>query len=132
MKYNILLFSAVVFCAMGSLMSMEQQSGDQRLNFLLGHHGRIRKYSAENMGYAEQPSEFVGKKITHAVKLNESDRNAVQKALDDAAQKQATVTVPYTLDNKQFLATITPLMCMKNNKQRNNYFVKVVADNATH
>lgn len=127
MKFSVSIATLVVVCATGSLMSMEQKNNDTpRLNFLLGHHGRIRKYSTENMEYYLQPSEFVGKKLTQAVPLDKHDRNAVEQALADAAQKQVTVTVPYTLENKQFLATITPLICMKEKGQRNNFFVKVL------
>ena len=128
MKLNVLAALAVAG-ATGSLMSMEQKNNNaSRLNFYLGQKGHIRKYSAENMEYAVQPSDFLGKKITEAVKLNDDDRKAVEKALVDSAAQQKTVRVPYTLDNQQFLATITPLICMKKNKQRNNYFVKVTPD----
>ncbi|HEX4069466.1 MAG TPA: hypothetical protein VHX42_05200 [Candidatus Babeliales bacterium] len=128
MKLHVVV-SLFVVCATGSVMSMEQKNSNaSRLNFYLGQKGHIRKYSAENMEYAVQPSDFVGKKITEAVKLNDDDCKAVEKALIDSVATQKTVKVPYTLDNKKFLATITPLTCIKNNKPRNNYFVKVTPD----
>jgi len=132
MKSNFLVV-LVVTGATGSLMSMEQKNNDpSRLNFVLSQRGYIKKYSAENMEYAVQPSEFVNKKITKVIPLSEHDRKAVEKALEDAVQKQTTITVPYTLENKQFFATITPLICIKKNEKRNSFFVKVTPDNLTN
>ena len=121
MKSNMVLASLFVVCASGSLMSMEN-NGKSRLNFLLNHAWEIKANSAQNMEYEVKPSDFLGKKITEAVALNEHDVDAVTKALNKAAENQETVKVAYALNNKAFLATITPII--KAN-QKNNFFVKV-------
>ena len=96
--------------------------GKARLNFLLNHEWEIKGNSAQNMKYEVQPSDFLGKKITEAVPLNEGDKDAISKALNKAAENQETVHVPYGLNGIAFIATITPII--KAN-QKNNFFVKV-------
>jgi len=120
MKIYVLVPALFVACASASLMSME--NGQERLNFLLSHSWRIKASSSQNMQYEVPRTEFLGKKITEAVPLSEYDAAAISKALTDAAQNQRTVKVPYSLNKKAFLATITPII--KAN-QKNNFFVKV-------
>lgn len=125
MKLNVVAL-LVVAGATGSLMSMDQNEfSPSRLNFYLGHNWRIRSYSAENMDFGMPPSEFVGKKITETIPLSEHDKNAVTRGVEKATQEQKTVTVPYTFDNTKYFATITPLIKMKRDQQRNSFFVKI-------
>ena len=122
MKFYVLVPALFAACASASLMSME--NGNARLNFLLNHAWVIKGSSAQNMGYEVPRSEFLGKKITEAVPLSECDVAAVSKGLTDAAQNQMVVKVPYDLNKKAFLATITPII--KAN-EKNNFFVKVTS-----
>ena len=126
MKLKVLAILAVAG-ATGSLMSMDQKNefSESRLNFYLGHNWRIRSYSAQNMEFGMPPSEFVGKKITETIPLSEHDKNAVTRGVEKATEQQITVTVPYTFDKKEYFATITPLIKMKKDKQRNSFFVKI-------
>ena len=125
MKLNVLAV-LIVAGATGSLMSMEQNNELKRLNLLLGHNGCIKQYSAENMKHTLKPEIFMHKKITEAVEL--SERQAFTKALENAGQQQKTITGQYTFDNEKSWVTITPLICTKKDKQKNNFFVKVTPD----
>ena len=128
MKFNLLSralrsFSVVgllVASATGSLMSMEKNTS--RLNFLLNSDLCIKGSSAQEMNYLVQPEELLGKNILYAVPLSEYDRNALRNGFNEAAQKEITVKVPYTLKGIRFLAEITPII--KANKKY-NFFIKV-------
>lgn len=127
MKSYALLTLMFVICSTGSLMSMEQGKKG-RLNFTLDHFRRIKGYSAQNMAYDTLPEDFLDKNILTAVPLNEDDRKALDAGFNQAVEKQITVSVPYSLVDREslveekFLATITPVI--KRNKQH-NFFVKV-------
>ncbi|HLJ30926.1 MAG TPA: hypothetical protein VKU36_00680 [Candidatus Babeliales bacterium] len=77
------------------------------------------------MGYEVEPSDFLGKKITEAVPLNDDDRYAITAALTKAAQNQKTEKVAYTLHNKHFSAKVTPII---KEDQKCNFFLKVKED----
>lgn len=116
---SYILVATLLVSATGSVMSMENEKA--RLNFLLNHEWQIKGSSKQNAEYEFPPSEFLGKKITEAVPLNERDVAAISKALTEAAENQSTVKVAYDLNGKAFLATITPII--KAN-QKYNYFLK--------
>ena len=120
MKSNVLLALLFLVCATGSVMSMEHNKA--RLNFLTSHTGLIKGYSAQDMKFDKQPSEFVGKNILEVVPLNKRDKQAVNQGFNDALLENKTVKIPYDLEGAAFLATITPMV--KANK-KNNFFVKV-------
>jgi len=119
MKFYLLAATALA-CATSSIMSMENEQA--RLNFLLDNNWCIEGNSAEDMPYEVQPEVFLGKKITEAVPLNDQDKDAISRALNEAAQRQATTKVKYTLNDKNFIAKVTPII--KANKE-NNFFLKV-------
>src|SRR5216684_1092303 len=125
MKSYVLMSTLFAACATSSLMSMDTvENKKERLNFLLNHEWQIKASSAQNMEYEFPRSDFLGKKITEAVPLSERDVIAVSKAITDAAQNQRTERVAYTLNNKGFLAKITPII--KAN-EKNDFFVKVTS-----
>lgn len=131
MKSNLLLASLLVACASGSLMSMENNKG--HLKFLLNHSCCIKQYSKQDMDYAVQQNIFVGQNIFDVIPLDEHDRNVLKKGFNEAGEKKIIVKKFYTLENKEFLATITPLLNVNNinaNKE-NDFFVKVKATGNT-
>lgn len=142
MKFHLLATTAFV-CATSSSMCMmlhnqdlmhksmekacekacqEMEKDKSRLNFLLNHEWHIQGNSAENMAYEVDPSDFLGKKITEAVPLSDEDKYAIAEALTKAAQNQKTEEVAYVLNNKKFLAKVTPIIKAD---QKCNFFLKV-------
>jgi hypothetical protein len=119
MKSNLLLASLFVMSATGPLMGMDHP-GKGRLNFQLDNSIKIRAYSAENMGFFIKPSEFLGKSIIDVVPLDDKDK--VVLALAEATETKKTVNVGYTLEQKEFVAKITPLIV---SDKKLNYFIKV-------
>src|SRR5438045_3157410 len=124
MKSYVLMSTLFAACATSSLMSMDTTVEDKkgRLYFFLDHEWRIEASFSRNMGYEVPRSEFLSQKITEAVPLSERDVIAVSKAITDAGQNQRIERAAYTLNNKGFLAKITPII--KAN-EKYNYFVKV-------
>jgi hypothetical protein len=106
-----------------TIQAMEQQqSSKQRVNFLLDSNFHIKEYSAENMKYPVEPPKFIGKGFFFIVPLHEQERDRVSKAFQDAAQKNGTDKIYYTLDNRKFCATITVL---NRPSCAYDYFVKI-------
>ena len=121
MKLNQLLVLLFVVSATGSVMAMEQVVVSKaRLNFGLDEQMCIRAYSKQNMKFLIKPKDFMGKNILDF--LNEQDRVIVGQAFTDAVEQKRTVQAPYTLEQKNFIATITAL---KKCPGSHTYFVKV-------
>jgi hypothetical protein len=121
MKSNMLLTSLFMVCATGSIMSMDQ-AGKGRLNFQLDDYTCITGYSSHNMGFYVKPSFFMGKSIFDVVPLSRADGEALAIGFSHAKEDKKTIAVPYTLEQKKFVAKITPLI-IKDEKL--NFFVKI-------
>lgn len=130
MKSKLVFFSViglVVVCATESLMSMDAENKKGRLNFGLDNDQCIKSYSNQNMDFAVEPSEFLEKYIFDVIPLQPADRGAIICGFCTAIEKQKTVKVPYTFEQKGFVATITALK--KKQPAKYNYFVKITASN---
>jgi hypothetical protein len=126
MKANRVLMALLVMCASGSLMSMDvkpDKSG--RLDFLVDGDLCIVGYSKENMKFLIPAKDFLGKNIIDVA--NSPDREPLALGFFNAKTNKKTEKVPYSLDQKRFLATITAL---KGSKAE--YFVKVQALNSAN
>lgn len=95
---------------------------DKRLNFLVDYKKCIRGYSRQNMDFALEPSEFIGKTIIYVLPLDKADRKAMISGFDAAGEQQKTVEVPYVFEGKGFVAMLTAL---ETQNEGCNYFVEV-------
>jgi hypothetical protein len=124
MKFTMMF--VVLLVSTTSLMSMENKSPEECLNFMLNASHCIKGYSAQSMTYYEKPEEFLGKKILDVVPLDINDRDSLDDGFKKAGIDKITMKVPYALKNKQFLATITPML---NAKNKCIFFVKITKEN---
>ena len=121
MKLNSLLTALFVVCTTGSLIHADHDVKG-RLNFLLDNALHITGYSQQDMEFAVQPSDFLGKVIVDAVSLSVDDRDAILFAINSAATTQESIKVHYAIGDMHFRAKITAL---KMGSAEYNYFVKV-------
>lgn len=118
MKSSMVLTTLIALSAVGL-----HADNNGRLNFLVNNERCIKAYSAQGMSFLVQPTDFVGKVLFDAVILSEQDRNNLVQGFDEAQVNNTQVEVPYTLENIQFLAKITPLI----KGEKSNFFVEVQA-----
>ena len=108
-------------------IAMTPQKSKKRLNFIVNNDKQIMAYSKENMEFAIEPSEFVGKSIIDVLPLSKEDRESVAQGFCTAVEKNEVVKVPYLLDmlaeQKNFIAKIVALQYIE--KDENMFFVKV-------
>ena len=121
-KYKLLFATLLGVIATGQLMCMEDRQ-EERLNFHVNPELKIEEYSAQGMSYFKLPNEFAGKNILDAIPLSESDRKKLANGFGQAEKDKITVGVFYTLDNKKYVAKITPLFKVSNKKS--SFFIKV-------
>ena len=119
MKFYTGLVGLCAVVATSSLMSMQQEG---RLNFIVDNNKCITGYSKQNMKFYKKSSEFLGKNILDVIPLDTKNRNALAFGFLHATEEEATVKVPYILEEMNFVATITAL---KTEDRLFNYFVKV-------
>ena len=128
MKINMVLASLFVACVASNLMGMQhgsdiEMSRKSCLNLLLDSAGYIKKCSTQNLGrYDPHLDVLLGVNIIDALPLDADDRKDFVNGLYKAAQHNATIPVPYALDNKYFLASIKPIIRANNN---NNFFIQL-------
>jgi hypothetical protein len=126
MKFCMAFASLCAVVATSSLMSMEQQ-GKVCSNFIVNHNLKIKGYSQ----YAAEPSEFMNKRITRIFPLNHKDFESFQLGFRRASGAQPEISdivkVPYTSDQKNFVAKIVALQTAEQDKHRmkDNYCVKL-------
>ena len=108
-------------------IAMTPQKSKKRLNFIVNNDKQIMAYSKENMEFAIEPSEFVGKSIIDVLPLSKEDREAVAQGFCATVEKNEAVKVPYLLEvlaeQKNFVAKIVALQYTE--KDENMFFVKV-------
>ncbi|HLJ30928.1 MAG TPA: hypothetical protein VKU36_00690 [Candidatus Babeliales bacterium] len=128
MKSHILI-AVLLMSATSSLMSMEQSKG--HLNFIVNYNLKITGYSKQNMEFTMEPSEFIKKRITHVIPLeNNKDWYSVKLGFTRASavgETNQTVKVPYTLGQKNYVAKIIALRTSEQDiyTLKGNFFVKL-------
>jgi len=124
MAKNKVLFATLLgACATGQAMGMEEKSKGS-LSFYVTNSRRIKTYSATGLEFLKEPSKFQGEDILKAIPLSKEDRNQLKAAFELARERNQKATSTYTLEQKKFLATITPLIKSKKSEKR-NFFVEV-------
>ncbi len=109
MKLHVMLVvCSMVFGATGFLVGME--TGEiSLLTFILNNDKQITGYAKYNMEYFIDPKNFIHKRITDVVPLDEKDKNAIELGLDNAIKSEKIQQISYLLCGEKFMTFIEAL-----------------------
>gem|GEM_PF-6163703 len=127
MKY-IMFYAAFMCCLLSTYITGVENKRPHCLNypclnFTVDQHYVITGCLAQQMNFAVSPQEFMGKNMLDVIDLNGSDKENVAQAFMQAVEKHETTQAAYMLDNKKFVAYITPLL--NQNSELTSFFIKV-------
>lgn len=128
MGKRIVLFTTMLgACAGGQIMGMEDKSKCVKsAQFYLSNGLKIKSLSIDAQDLVEKSAKFKGQEFLQTIPLDKSDKLKLKKAFALARSTNQQATEQYTLEQRQYLATITPLIkAQKKKSDKKNFIVEV-------